>query len=363
MRSGTCGAHGSPQMHNTKTLVAICLLGLTSCDSADQASPTNTSTERTVQGGESSLDAGLASDGPLEGGRSPVAPYGPAFPLAARSGPDASASGDGSSGGGGASDAPSGPVVTTPAPMLKISQGLPTYANYAQSPASNAVDADYSTAWRTGHVAAAGDSNWLAIDLSSVPAAQRTTLYSAWSTNTATTTIRRTRRATRSQATLRSRGMPRPAAGHLPRVGGRRWPARRATCCRPARICSPSAATTGCGSNARPARRTSPHRMAIRLCSGTCTTRTWATTGGSSVAIRSRRTRWGTSRPTTASTSSPRQDRRRACLRDGRRRGLVDRHHARNIDAFFANFPGRYFGLALGTNDAPGNDRRRTART
>jgi endoglucanase len=67
-----------------------------------------------------------------------------------------------------------------PGAMPLISQGLPAYTNYAQSPASSAVDADYSTVWRTGHNPTTGDSNWLAIDLSSVPMAQRTTVYAIW---------------------------------------------------------------------------------------------------------------------------------------------------------------------------------------
>src|ERR1700733_1992040 len=56
------------------------------------------------------------------------------------------------------------PAVSQPGAMPLISQGLPTYSNYAQSAASNAVDADYSTVWRTGHDPSAADSNWLAID-------------------------------------------------------------------------------------------------------------------------------------------------------------------------------------------------------
>jgi acyl-CoA thioesterase-1 len=75
---------------------------------------------------------------------------------------------------------PASPVVSQPGAMPLISQGLPAYSNYVQSAASNAIDADYSTAWRTGHDPTAADSNWLAIDLSSVPAAQRTTVYSVW---------------------------------------------------------------------------------------------------------------------------------------------------------------------------------------
>src|SRR5580658_9299665 len=75
---------------------------------------------------------------------------------------------------------PASPVVLQPGAMPLISQGLPAYSNYVQSAASNAVDADYSTVWRTGHDPSAADSNWLAIDLSTVPTAQRTTVYAVW---------------------------------------------------------------------------------------------------------------------------------------------------------------------------------------
>jgi|SRR5580658_2286366 len=75
---------------------------------------------------------------------------------------------------------PASPVVSQPGAMPLISQGLPAYSNYVQSAASNAVDADYSTVWRTGHDPSAADSNWLAIDLSTVPTAQRTTVYAVW---------------------------------------------------------------------------------------------------------------------------------------------------------------------------------------
>jgi lysophospholipase L1-like esterase len=82
--------------------------------------------------------------------------------------------------------APNSPAVAA-APSVKrggvmplISQGLPAYANYAQSPASNAVDADYGTAWRTGHDPSPADSNWLAVDLSTVPTTQRASVYSVW---------------------------------------------------------------------------------------------------------------------------------------------------------------------------------------
>ncbi|MGD0524942.1 MAG: SGNH/GDSL hydrolase family protein [Polyangiaceae bacterium] len=72
------------------------------------------------------------------------------------------------------------PVATQPGRMPLISGGLPAYASYASSPASNAVDADYSTVWRSGHDPAPGDTNWIALDLSSVPVASRTSVYSVW---------------------------------------------------------------------------------------------------------------------------------------------------------------------------------------
>jgi hypothetical protein len=75
---------------------------------------------------------------------------------------------------------PPGPVVTQAGLMPKISSGLPAYTNYGSSPAPSAVDADYSTVWRTGHDPSPSDANWLALDLSSVPVAMRTTVYSVW---------------------------------------------------------------------------------------------------------------------------------------------------------------------------------------
>jgi lysophospholipase L1-like esterase len=87
----------------------------------------------------------------------------------------------------GADDEPeaseSGSLVPPPllvGPMPLISLGLPAYTNYSEYPASDAVDGDYGTVWRTGHDPSPGDPNWLAIDLTSVPVAMRTTVYSVW---------------------------------------------------------------------------------------------------------------------------------------------------------------------------------------
>ncbi len=64
--------------------------------------------------------------------------------------------------------------------MPRISLGLPTYAKYDSGQASQATDNDYGSVWRSSHVPSSGDPDWLAVDLSSVPVAQRTTVYSVW---------------------------------------------------------------------------------------------------------------------------------------------------------------------------------------
>ena len=141
------------------------------------------------------LGCGASADAPgtSHGGVDPVSlqPFAPGGRSVFRGGVAASGDGGVTTGDGGAkgsaptggdaSDAATGgPTVTQPAPMPMISRGLPTYSNHVATPASSAVDADYSTVWRTGHNPAADDSNWLAIDLSSVSIASRTTVYSVW---------------------------------------------------------------------------------------------------------------------------------------------------------------------------------------
>ena len=72
---------------------------------------------------------------------------------------------------------------------------------------------------------------------------------------------------------------------------------------------------------------------------------------------RSRPTRWGTSRPTTASTSScTRRSSNDPAFEMAGHGGWSTATLLANIDGFLADFPGRYFGISLGTNDAPGND-------
>ena len=65
-------------------------------------------------------------------------------------------------------------------PMPVISRDRPAFANHASYPAALAFDADYATVWRSGHVPTDDAPNWLAIDLSGVPLVERSTVYSVW---------------------------------------------------------------------------------------------------------------------------------------------------------------------------------------
>jgi lysophospholipase L1-like esterase len=62
-----------------------------------------------------------------------------------------------------------------PSAMALISRGLPIVASSAMYPASRANDGDYNTEWRSNGVPAT-----LALDLSSVPAAQRQNIWLVW---------------------------------------------------------------------------------------------------------------------------------------------------------------------------------------
>jgi lysophospholipase L1-like esterase len=61
--------------------------------------------------------------------------------------------------------------------MPVISRGKPAFASGSSYPVANAVDADYSTNWRSSGAAPV----WIAVDLSSVPVAQRHAVVVAWS--------------------------------------------------------------------------------------------------------------------------------------------------------------------------------------
>jgi lysophospholipase L1-like esterase len=69
----------------------------------------------------------------------------------------------------------SGVTTNVTGAMTLISRGLPIYASSAQYPATDANDADYNTAWRSVGVPAT-----LALDLSSVPSAQRKQIWLVW---------------------------------------------------------------------------------------------------------------------------------------------------------------------------------------
>jgi acyl-CoA thioesterase I len=92
---------------------------------------------------------------------------------------DAASSTDGADAGA-ATDAADAAGSTKPTPMTLISRGLPTFANHEAASAAGATDEHYNTFWQSGHTPAANDPDWIAIDLSSVPAARRSTVYALW---------------------------------------------------------------------------------------------------------------------------------------------------------------------------------------
>ena len=67
--------------------------------------------------------------------------------------------------------------------MPVISRGVPSYSNddcNGSYPASQANDANYNTHWSTCNTPSAASPQWLAYDLSSVPAAHRGQVIVAW---------------------------------------------------------------------------------------------------------------------------------------------------------------------------------------
>jgi hypothetical protein len=74
------------------------------------------------------------------------------------------------------------PVTVTSSALssIVISLGKPVVANYENSMAAAAVDSDYGTEWRSYHTATTSDPDWLAIDISTVSATQRASVYSVW---------------------------------------------------------------------------------------------------------------------------------------------------------------------------------------
>ncbi len=368
-------------MHNAKKIVAICLLGLTSCNSLSNSSPAGAGNSQTAVG-ESSPDAGLAPDGAPGTGSSVDGPDGSSVATGGGSWTeDGGASGTDASGSATADasanpaphptkdaaseaeapdappGAPGGPVVTQPAPMPKISEGLPAYANYAVNPAPGAVDADYSTVWRSGHVAAAGDSNWIAVDLSSVPVAMRTTIYSVWlneygynydTSNAPSYTL---------PGDFAIEGNAAPGGGAPPASG---WTTLARTT---GNLLSSGANLLAFGgynwirfectaSAANVAAQNGDTSLQWNLYDAHVGNDGWKF-GGDSITANSMG-----HQPTNDSfdqlvhakiVDDP-------AFEMAGHGGWSTATMLASIDAFLASFPGRYFGLALGTNDAPGND-------
>jgi lysophospholipase L1-like esterase len=94
-------------------------------------------------------------------------------------GGSAGSAGSGQAGAGGSGNPPPPPVANKAA-MPRISVGRPAYAKYSSGSAADAFDADYGSSYRSSHVPSTGDPDWLAVDLSGVPLAQRKTVYSVW---------------------------------------------------------------------------------------------------------------------------------------------------------------------------------------
>jgi len=65
-------------------------------------------------------------------------------------------------------------AATTITPVPLISKNVPVYASSQQYPASNANDGSYDTEWRSN------GTGWIAYDLSSVPTAKRSTVDVVW---------------------------------------------------------------------------------------------------------------------------------------------------------------------------------------
>src|SRR5689334_22326449 len=65
-------------------------------------------------------------------------------------------------------------------PMPVISRGVPAYASANGGAAGQANDGDYSTEWRSTTAPTAANPQWLAYDLSGVPAARRGKVDYAW---------------------------------------------------------------------------------------------------------------------------------------------------------------------------------------
>jgi lysophospholipase L1-like esterase len=252
---------------------------------------------------------------------------------------------------------PASPVVSQPGAMPLISQGLPAYSNYAQSAASNAFDADYSTAWRTGHDPSAADSNWLAVDLSTVPTAQRTTVYAVWFNEYGYNYDTSDGPSYTLPGDFEIQGSPTAGGGQPPstgwvtlasatgntlssgayllKLGGYNW--LRFNC-------------TASASNV--AAQNTDTSLQWNLYDAHAANDGWKF-GGDSITANSMGHQ--------ASNDSfdqlvHKQVANNPAFEMAGHGGWSTSTMLGSIDAFLADFPGLYFSLALGTNDAPGND-------
>ena len=261
--------------------------------------------------------------------------------------------------GTGATDADTGaPVVAQAGKMPLISGGLPAYANYAaMSPAPSGVDLDYSTVWRTGHNPAPTDPNWIAVDVSSVPVAMRTTVYSVWFneygynydtsdgssytlpgdyTIDANAAPGGTQPPTTGWTTLATKsGNLYSSGANMLDLTGYNW----------VRIqCTASAANV--------AAQNTDTSLQWNLSDAHAGNDGWKF-GGDSITA--------TAMGHQATNDSFDQLVHHVVANDpafemAGHGGWSTATELANIDAFLADFPGHYYGLSLGTNDAPGND-------
>ncbi len=259
--------------------------------------------------------------------------------------------------GAGVPTEPVSPVVTERAVMPLISQGLPAYANYAQSPASNAVDADYGTAWRTGHSPSTADSNWLALDLSTVPIAQRTTVYAVWFNEYGYNYDTSDGSSYTLPGDFEIQGSPSAGGGQPPSVGWVTLASRKGN------TLSSGANLLNVGgynwlrfnctaSAANAAAQNTDTSLQWNLYDAHSGNDGWKF-GGDSITANSM---GHVSTNDSFEQLVHKQVANNPAFEMAGHGGWSTSTMLDNIDAFLADFPGLYFGLALGTNDAPGND-------
>lgn len=252
---------------------------------------------------------------------------------------------------------PASPMVSQPGAMPLISQGLPAYSNYAESAASNAVDADYSTVWRTGHDPSAADSNWLAIDLSTVPTAQRTKVYMVWFNEYGYNYDTSNGPSYTLPGDFEIQGSSTAGGGQPPSTG---W----------VTLASATANTLSSGANllelggynwlrfnctasaSNVAAQNTDTSLQWNLYDAHAANDGWKF-GGDSITANSMGHQSTNDSFDQLVHKQVANDPAFEMAGDG---GWSTSTMLSNIDAFLADFPGLYFGLALGTNDAPGND-------